>query len=367
MNKLLLFLTLISILQNANAQSHPENPPQIPDYPITQGVSAPFAGFIGDWLVVGGGCNFPDKPAADGGSKVYYNQCYAIHTASASPEWIRTVDFPQPIAYGCTAETSKGLVCIGGMNTDASLTDVFLIEKDEEKKKGFSIRRLPSLPLAIDNASATSIGDTVYITGGNQQNSKQILLRLNLHSEDSWEELPSYPGPQRSQPILVNDGKQLYLTGGFQAPSESNKESILSTDMLKFDPGKEEWTYESSIPDEQDGEKRCLTGGTGTQTQNRLIFTGGVNYRIFKNAIEGKADKDYMRHTPEWYKFNDDILLYNYTEKKWRICPDISGMARAGGVILLHKNHLYMICGEIKPGVRTPNIIIFPMSKIPTI
>lgn len=27
----------------------------IPDYPIAQGVSAPFAGFIKDWLIVGGG------------------------------------------------------------------------------------------------------------------------------------------------------------------------------------------------------------------------------------------------------------------------------------------------------------------------
>ena len=30
----------------------------LPDYPLPKGVSAPFAGFIGDWLVVAGGCNF---------------------------------------------------------------------------------------------------------------------------------------------------------------------------------------------------------------------------------------------------------------------------------------------------------------------
>lgn len=30
----------------------------LPDYPLPEGVSAPFAGFVGDWLLVAGGCNF---------------------------------------------------------------------------------------------------------------------------------------------------------------------------------------------------------------------------------------------------------------------------------------------------------------------
>ena len=34
-----------------------------------QGVSAPFAGVVGDKIVVVGGCNFPDTPAAEGGAK----------------------------------------------------------------------------------------------------------------------------------------------------------------------------------------------------------------------------------------------------------------------------------------------------------
>ena len=59
---------------------------QLPDYPIEAGVSAPFAGFVGDWLVVAGGCNFPDVPAAEGGQKVYYREVYALNTADPSSE-----------------------------------------------------------------------------------------------------------------------------------------------------------------------------------------------------------------------------------------------------------------------------------------
>ena len=34
---------------------------------ISKGVSASFAGLIDDKLLIAGGCNFPDIPAADGG------------------------------------------------------------------------------------------------------------------------------------------------------------------------------------------------------------------------------------------------------------------------------------------------------------
>ncbi len=94
----------------------------IPDYPIAQGVSAPFAGFIKDWLIVGGGCNFPLKPAAEGGEKVYYDQCYALNVQSECPQWIPLPSLPCPIAYGCAIETPEGLVCIGGANADSCLT-----------------------------------------------------------------------------------------------------------------------------------------------------------------------------------------------------------------------------------------------------
>ena len=38
----------------------------------TQGVSAPYAGTIDGKIIVAGGCNFPDTPAAEGGTKKFY-------------------------------------------------------------------------------------------------------------------------------------------------------------------------------------------------------------------------------------------------------------------------------------------------------
>ena len=80
-------------------------PTLLPDYPIAKGVSAPFAGFIKNWLIVGGGCNFPTIPAAEGGKKAYYNQCYALDIHATSPRWKRISDLPCSVAYGCSVET----------------------------------------------------------------------------------------------------------------------------------------------------------------------------------------------------------------------------------------------------------------------
>ena len=40
------------------------------------GVSAAFAGRVGGKLLLAGGANFPDKPAAEGGKKAYYDLAY---------------------------------------------------------------------------------------------------------------------------------------------------------------------------------------------------------------------------------------------------------------------------------------------------
>jgi len=47
------------------------------------GVSAMFAGVSSDRLVIAGGANFPDKPAADGGRKAYYNDIFVLEDSVA--------------------------------------------------------------------------------------------------------------------------------------------------------------------------------------------------------------------------------------------------------------------------------------------
>ena len=68
---------------------------------IEKGVSAPFAGVIRNQLIVAGGCNFPDKPVAEGGKKRFYKGIYRAELSeSTSLKWIKIGEMPEEAAYG---------------------------------------------------------------------------------------------------------------------------------------------------------------------------------------------------------------------------------------------------------------------------
>lgn len=348
-----MYCPFISMAQNLKTE--------IPNYPIVQGVSAPFAGFVGTSLVVAGGCNFPDKPAAEGGTKIYYPYVYSLKTTDDQPHWQKESSLPLSVAYGASIETETGLVCVGGMNSDSTLTAVFRIIPSQHTPGTSEIFRLPSLPAGIDNAAAARIGNDLYITGGNQPQRGKALYVLSDKSPHSWKRLKDYPGPPRIQPTVIGTDKYLYLAGGFTFDT-TTQICTLASDILRYDPSTGKWETETSIPAYPDHTPRCLVGSSGTRYHDYLIFTGGVYAPLFKSAMEGKQDSLYLRHDPMWYRFHDDLLLYHTTEKSWKIIPHIKGMAKAGGILLRKGNTLYMICGEIKPGIRTPEISTFSLS-----
>lgn len=326
-----------------------------PDFPLSQGVSAPFAGFVGDSLIVAGGCNFPDIPAAEGGKKKFYDAVYAVDVKAEKRQWQYLSSLPFPVAYGVSVVTEKGLVCIGGQNEQGALDRVFLLKTDGR------VVSLPSLPVSIDNGGAAVCGTTVYVTGGNQPRGGKALFSLDLSSPVAWRRLADYPGYRRVQPVVLAVSGGVFLIGGYDFSAET-QDCILSAELLRYDIASGKWsTYDVLVSGEK-GEQRCMVGGSGVVSGNDLILAGGVDYAVFKQAMEGKAPEDYMMRPVDWYRFNNDILVYDWTGKDWRILPDVQGMARAGGILLEHDRVLYMVCGELKPGVRSPQITLFPLN-----
>ena len=157
----------------------------LPDYPVPGGVSAPFAGMVGNYMVVGGGCNFPDVPAADGGVKRFLQQPLCLGYGSARQRLAVLPDLPQALAYGATAETDEGLVCVGGMDADSAVTRAFLIESQPgpDSVAAWGFRDLPPLPVAIDNGAAASVD------GGSLCNGRKPVR---------WRSCPLCPRPEES-------------------------------------------------------------------------------------------------------------------------------------------------------------------------
>lgn len=357
---------------------------KLPDLPgmadtASLGVSAPFAGISNGMLLVAGGCNFPDKPVTEGGEKRYYSDIFALDLSAVSNGWKKAGNLPFAVAYGASVTTPYGIVCIGGNNSDGSSAEVFQLTWNEDTGKA-DIIQYESLPEPMDNLSACFIGNTMYVAGGNCDQHPSCTFLSKDMAKAGWNRLPDFPRPARVQPVLAaqqsKDGICIYLTGGFQ-PIQGDMEAIVPTDMLSFDPTTKSWKTETELPLFEDGAHRSFTGGCAlAHGDSTILLMGGVNYDRFLAAVnrpklleaaETKSDKAlvdslqaeakaYMHHPVEWYKFNTALLQYNTFTGEWKELGNYEQLARAGAAAVLEGDHLIIINGELKPGIRTPQV-----------
>ncbi len=331
------------------------------DRNFAKGVSACFTGITNGQLLIGGGCNFPGIPAADGGAKKYYRNIYTAESAGDSLFiWRKAGEFPQDIAYGVSVSTSNGVICIGGMNSQGSLNSVYRITLEGKKTKAI-IETLPALPCSLDNMTGAMLGNTVYIAGGNKNHVPcNVLYCLNLENlQEGWQKLQDFPGPPRIQAVSAAQsdihGNPLFcLWGGF-ATSGDNRPATLSVNGYAYSPVSGEWTP-LSAPTNNKGDTISLGGGTAVALSDSLVLCmGGVHKDIFLQALRHTLP-GYLSHPVEWYRFNNSLLVYNTRQKLWKEIANIPSTARAGALSVFDGQGYLLINGELKPGIRTPDI-----------
>ena len=110
---------------------YPELPPP-PGATVQPGLASPFAGRSGSAVIVAGGCNFPEVPLKDGGSKKYYRDAYVYVAREGEGQWLTGFEIPRPTAYGASVSLPDGLLCIGGNGSSEAYREVFLLKWMED-------------------------------------------------------------------------------------------------------------------------------------------------------------------------------------------------------------------------------------------
>ncbi|HPW79021.1 MAG TPA: cyclically-permuted mutarotase family protein [Bacteroidales bacterium] len=312
------------------------------------GVSGFFAGKIGGTFVLAGGCNFPDVPAADKGKKVFYQDIFTLNGR-------RLGTLPEPVAYGVAVTYDRRLLCAGGSNENGSLNSVYGLKLTKAHPE---ITPMASLPVTMDNMSGAVCQNKWYLVGGNQDGvpSNQVFSLDLDNAQAVWQQEPSYPGPPRLQAVCVAQGGRLFLIGGF-CPKLDSAPASVSLDALCFDPLSGQWTPVAAPVDEM-GQPVSVGGGYGVPIgDSLLVVAGGVHKDIFLNALNGLYGTDYMKQSPEWYQLNPRLLQYDITRNQWTVLGSNKAWARAGAILVKKsERRLYWIHGELKPGIRTPDI-----------
>lgn len=318
------------------------------------GVSACYAGRIGQWLVMAGGCNFTSP-----GNKTYYSGIYAARADRDVLAWRLVGWLPQPAAYGVTVQSGDSLLFVGGCNGGGPLASVYSVRLDRRGEEAV-VEAVDSLPCAVDNMAGAVCGGWVYVVGGNHDGHPSAgVLRRQLAPGGAWSRVADMPGVPRVQPVCAAYDGRVYVWGGFWAAADS---SVVSADGCCYDVARGSWAP-LAAPRNVDGAEATLSGGVGCVVGHEAVFLGGVCRDIFLDAISGRYElvsKDsYLLQPVEWYRFNSSMFVFDFDRQRWLPKPYSDRMlARAGAQAVAWGDTIFYIGGELKPAVRTPQICV---------
>ena len=300
------------------------------------GVAGAFAGMAAEKLVVAGGANFPDGAPWDGGIKAWWSTLWMFDTVSE--EWSVREDFlPSPRGYGFSAQLDDGVLFIGGCDADNCFSDcVYVTCRDGEPAA--STEAFPPLPVPSANCAGAVLGGKIYIAGGNETPSGASTGHfLVLDTGDraaGWQELPSWPGPARGYAVCTAQGGRIYLFSGRSYGPDA--EAVMHTDGYCYDPDSAAWTI---LP----GSFPFMAGNAVAVDGGRILFLGGV--------------AEILPTGPGHPGFSRDVYSYDTATGELGLLGSSPFPIAVTAPVVRTGNTFRTISGEVRPGVRTPNIL----------
>ena len=334
---------------------------------ISLGFAGVVSGIYEGKVVIAGGANFPNGMPWMGGKKVYNDEIYVYQQINDLLQLQKGNDkLPEPIAYSASIACSQGIVYAGGETAMGLSKKVFIIHVS---KDGLKIKALPDLPFAVCNASIANINEKIFLGGGEtttEASNQLIVLDLN-NLKSGWKQLQSIPLSLSHAVMAVQHSdahEKLILFGGRQ--KKQNGISELFNTIFEFDIQKNTWNKKANLP-------YSLSAGTGIALNNeQILLLGGDKGTTFHKvetliaAIDKETDaqkkevlnaqKIQLQSTHPG--FSNEMILYDRIKDTCIIIGKIPFAVPVTTNAFKSKNEVFITSGEIRAGVRTPNILI---------
>jgi len=292
-------------------------------------------------LLLGGGANFPQRLQWEGGQKKWYDTVFVLDDPQGT--WRAAGTLPRPLGYGVSVSTPRGLICIGGGDAHQHYRDVFRLEWAEGR---LSTVPLPSLPRPCAFCSGALLGDTVYVAGGIERPDATAATKnfwsLNLlQPELGWQELESWPGPERMLAVPAAGAGSFFLISGTRLDPGPQGKPVREylTDAYRYTPG-QGWQRIADVP--------CSVVAAASPApvwgESQVLVLGG------------DAGTDVHFSPPEKHPgFSRTILAYSIDSDSWAPVGTLP-FSRAT-VPLVPWRGLSVVCnGEVSPGIRSPEV-----------
>ena len=358
-------------------------------------------------LVMAGGCNFPDRPAREGGAKRYYSEIYiadylgafnlACETKASELDmgWKLVGHLPHPTAYAAFQLYDDQLIVAGGQSAAGDLSDAYIIQLSDSL--GVEITSLPSLPEPRSGMASALIENVLYLIGG-RVNGKlsNTVLSLDLKCpQKEWREETPYPhSPFLKLVATTNLGEYstpsyvpcLVVMGSFTGVDEPDQRVQADATYMTYTPQTKQWQTYKIVPDDPIAAHGF---GGGYASWREASFSGGVRADLFVTALQREKDlkaakakgnhqlvekleaeqRAYLSHDPAWYGFCSDWYSFDKSRGRGEAKSRFRFDGRADAVYLDRPFSMtdgILIGGETMPGVRTPSIVIFTTACNPT-
>ena len=348
---------------------------QNPDGKPSLGFAGAINGFYNHALIVAGGANFPDKMPWEQGKKYYSKEVQLLQKVGNSWQWNKNFkgELPEPIAYCGNTVTNLGIVYAGGENEKGLSNKVYLLSLNNENN-ALKIKYLPNLPKAISNINLTSIGNVVYAVGGDEQaqSSNQFLSIDLANPSPEWKVLPNLPIALANAVVVAqqkDNSAHIYVIGGRSKTGTGI--SDLHHTTFAFDIKNKIWEKLAPISDGKNVSN--LSAATGIAVgKNYILIPGGDNGKVFHQIemylhqiANAKTDEEKARLTAEKNElvihhkgFYRGVLMYNTHSNRWSKISELPFLAPVTTTATKYGNSILLSNGEVKPGIRTPNIML---------
>jgi transporter, SSS family len=312
-----------------------------------EALSSAITGVSNGVLIVAGGSNFEfnlNVPVKKFHQEIYV--CLQPHADTL--QWIQSTNLPFPIADASYVPYKNGIVFIGGSDGKKVHDWVGYIFWDPEQK-AIQVSSLSTLPVARSGAAAAILGDQLFIAGGKDQEGNTLgdfwvanlsAVFSNLPNHQPWKQLPKWPGKPRvgASMIVQSDGEKnlLFLFGG-------KSECEYLKDGFRYDPSSKNAAWQPIAP----MPRPAYWSSAIPYGQSHVIVMSGSDGHQADSAIA----------LGEQYKMPNDILAYHTITNTWiRAGALPEGVAGAG--IIQNGDQWMLIGGELRPRVRSKNILI---------
>ena len=350
------------------------------DGSLSIGYAGPINGISNEVLIVSGGANFPDKMPWEGGKKSYSKTIHVLEKCKDQYTWNTQVkgELPEAIAYCGSTSTDLGVVYVGGENENGLSNKSYLLKWNTAKKEVEAIS-LPDFPLAIANISLTHIGNVVYAVGGDEATkSSNFFASLDLNeSNPKWKTLPNLPLALANAVVIAQKGKggtNIYVVGG--RTKTATGISDLHNTTFVFDLKNQSWSTAAPISDGKNSTNFSAGAGVAVGSHSVLIV-GGDNGVIFhqietylSQIAQAKSDEEKAELIAKKNKlvtnhpgFYNGILLYNTLTDQWSKIGELPFLPHVTTPAVLWDKKIILSNGEIKPGIRTPNVMLGTIKK----